>query len=104
MNRFSALILYGHLLLQVGFQAVFFMVFHGSRLGFQGSRWDFMVIQGSWVVFQGSRFSWFLMVLGQFFFYSFQGFRSLFHDSGLVFYGSRLVYIRAERRRREVRR
>ena len=62
-----------------------------------------MVIQGSRVVFQGSRFSWFLMVLGQFF-YGFQGFRSVFHDSRLGFYGSRLVYIRAERRRREVRR
>ena len=48
------------------------------------------------MVFHGSRsiFLVFFNVTGRFF--------KVFHDSRLIFYGSRLVYIRGERRRCDV--
>ena len=64
---------------------------------FHGSRSVFMTFCGSRSVF---------LVLGQFLRYSkVPGcFFLVFHNSRLVFYGFRLVYIQAERARREVRR
>ena len=66
-----------------------------------------MVIQGSRVIFKvPGPFSWFFMVLGQLL-WSFKvpgRFFMVFHDFRLVLYGSRFVYIPAERRRREMRR
>ena len=80
-----------------------------------GSRFIFMVFQGSRLVFivpgRFYGFSWFQVGFHSFsrFFIvpcGVHGSRSNFHDSRWIFiviFGSRLVSIRAERRRREVR-
>ena len=96
-----------------------FMGFRGSRLVFHGSRWVSMVpclvfmIPGGLLAFNGSRvvfyyFRWIFMVIrgSMFIFMIIYGSRliSWFQVVFLVFRGSRLVFIRADRRRCEVRR
>ena len=80
--------------------------FSWFQVSFHGSRWIIMAINCSRFVFiiQGGFYGY----LGfQVFFMIIHGSRSVFLDSRLVFmvfHGSWLVYIRAERRRHEVRR
>ena len=72
------------------------MDFLGSRLVFHDSRLVLMGLHGSRSVFHDSRlFLWFVMVSVQFL---------MIPGFFIVCHGSKLVYIQAERRRREVRR
>ena len=102
-------------------QFLWFQVgFHDSRSVFEVPGWFFMVPgEFSWfqvdhyghqlfqVCFHNSRWVLWIFRVPGFFFMIIHGSRSVFLDSRLVFmvfHGSWLVYIRAERRRHEVRR
>ena len=70
-----------------------FMVIHGSRLVFHGSRLVFMVFQSFRLVFHGSRSVFIIFNSSRLVFYGSRLVFMVFHGSRLVFHGSRSVFM-----------